>query len=129
MSNPMVQTLIKNVLQALLGFNSPALRHYMRPDNRIHQLLIARQLIKHYIATDNFLQDIAREGEETPCGEQLIFNHALFRAVVSEIEEELEPYSSEAINNHIRDIIVNGPHPPGDTLFFTGLFSPAPPRS
>ena len=125
----MVQTLIKNVLQALPGFNSLALRHYMRPDNRIQQLLIARQLIKHYIATDNFLQDIAREGEETPRGEQLIFNHALFRAVVSEIEEELEPYSSEAINSHIRDIIVNGPHPPGDTLFFTGLFSPAPHRS
>ena len=82
MSNPMVQALIKNVLQALLGFNSPALRHYMRPDNRIHQLLIARQLIKHYIATDNFLQDIAREGEDTPRGEQLIFNHALFLSLI-----------------------------------------------
>ena len=89
----MVQALIKNVLQALLGFNSPALRHYMRPDNRIPQFLIARQLIKHYIATDNFLEEIAREGEETPRGEQIIFNHALFRAVISEIEEELEPYS------------------------------------
>ena len=89
MSNPMVQTLIKNVLQALLGYNSPALRHYMRPDNRIQQFLIARQLIKHYIATDNLLREIAQTGEETPAGEQIIFNHALFRAVVSEIDEEL----------------------------------------
>ena len=124
----MVQTIIKNVLQALLGYNSPALRHYMRPDNRIQQFLIARQLIKHYIATDNLLREIAQTGEETPQGEQIIFNHALFRAVVSEIDEELESYSSEAINTHIRNIILNGPHPPGDTLFFTGLFSPARPR-
>ena len=124
----MVQTIIKNVLQALLGYNSPALRHYMRPDNRIQQFLIARQLIKHYIATDNLLREIAQTGEETPAGEQIIFNHALFRAVVSEIDEELESYSSEALNTHIRNIILNGPHPPGDTLFFTGLFSPAPPR-
>ena len=98
MSNPLVQTLIKNILQELLGFNSPALQHYMRPDNRRQQFLIACQLIKHYIATDTFLQDIAREGEETPHGEQLIFNHALFRAVVSEIEEELEPYSLSLIH-------------------------------
>ena len=125
----MVQMLIRNVLQALLGFNSPALRFYMRPDNRIPQFLIARQLIRHYIATDNALEEIAREGEETPRGEQIIFNQALFRAVVSEIDEELEPYSQEAINRHIRDIIVNGPHPPGDSLFFTGLFPPASPRS
>ena len=129
MSNPMVQTLIKNVLQALLGFNSPALRHYMRPDNRIQQYLIARQLIKYYIATDNLLRDIAQEGEDTPQGELIIFNHALFRAVLSEIEEELESYSAKAISTHIRNIIANGPHPPGDTLFFTRLFSPAPPRS
>ena len=125
----MVQMLIRNVLQAILGFNSPALRFYMRPDNRIAQFLIARQLIRHYIATDNFLEEIAREGEETPRGEQIIFNQALFRAVISEIDEELEPYCQEAINRHIRDIIVNGPHPPGDSLFFTGLFPPASPRS
>ena len=129
MSNPMAQILIRNVLQALFGFNSPALRFYMRPDNRIPQFLIVRQLLRHYIATDNALEELARAGEETPRGGQIIFNQALFRAVVSDIDEELEPYSQEAINRHIRNIIVNGPHPPGDSLFFTGIFPPASPRS
>ena len=125
----MAQILIRNVLQALFGFNSPALRFYMRPDNRIPQFLIVRQLLRHYIATDNALEELARAGKETPRGGQILFNQALFRAVVSDIDEELEPYSQEAINRHIRDIIVNGPHPPGDSLFFTGLFPPASPRS
>ena len=129
MSNPMAQILIRNVLQALFGFNSPALRFYMRPDNRIPQFLIVRQLLRHYIATDNALEELARAGKETPRGGQILFNQALFRAVVSDIDEELEPYSQQAINRHIRDIIVNGPHPPGDSLFFTGLFPPASPRS
>ena len=129
MSNPMVQALIKNVLQALLGLNSPALRHYMRPDNRIQQFLIARQLIKYYIATDNLLREVAQEGENTPYGELIIFNHALFRAVVAEIDEELEAYSAEAISNYVRDIVTNGPHPSSDTTFFLRLFTHPPPRS
>ena len=125
----MVQTIIKNVLQALLGYNSPALRHYMRPDNRIQQFLIARQLIKYYIATDNLLREIGQEGEDTPEGERIIFNHALFRAVVSEIDEELESYSADAISTHVRNIVTSGPHPPGDTTFFLRLFTHPPPRS
>ena len=129
MSNPMAQILIRKVLQALFGFNSPALRFYMRPDNRVPQFLIVRQLLRHYIATDNALEELARAGEETPLGGQVLFNQALFRAVVSDIDEELEPYSQEAINRHIRNIIVYGPHPSGDPLFFTGLFPPASPRS
>ena len=129
MSNPMAQILIRNVLQALFGFNSPALRFYMRPDNRVPQFLIVRQLLRHYVATDNALEEIVRAGEETPLGGQVLFNQALFRAVVSDIDEELDPYSQEAINRHIRNIIVNGPHPPGDSLFFSGFFPPASPRS
>ena len=125
----MAQILIRNVLQALFGLNSPALRFYMRPDNRVAQFLIVRQLLRHYVATDNALEELARAGEETPLGGQVLFNQALFRAVVSDIDEELEPYSQEAINRHIRNIIVHGPHPPGDPLFFTGLFPPASPRT
>ena len=125
----MAQILIRNVLQALLGINSPALRFYMRPDNRVAQFLIVRQLLRHYVEIDNALEELARAGEETPIGRQVLFNQALFRAVISDINEELEPYSPEAINSQIRDIIVHGPHPPGDPLFFTGLFPPAPPRT
>ena len=129
MSNPMAQTLIRNVLQALLGINSPELRFYMRPDNRVAQFLIVRQLLGHYVEIDNALEEIARTSEETPIGRQVLFNQALFRAVISDINEELEPYSPEEINTQIRDIIVHGPHPLGDPLFFTGLFPPAPPRT
>ena len=125
----MAQILIRNVIQALLGINSPELRFYMRPDNRVAQFLIVRQLLRHYVEIDNALEELARAGEETPIGRQVLFNQALFRTVISDINEELEPYSPEAINRQIRDIIVHGPHPPGDSLFFTGLFPPAPPRT
>ena len=120
----MAQILIRNVLQALLGINSPELRFYMRPDNRVAQFLIARQLMRHYVGIDNAIEEIAPTREEHPGDRQ-----ALFRAIISDIDEELEPYSQEALNIQIRDIIVHGPHPPGDPLFFTGLFAPAPPRT
>ena len=125
----MAQILIHNVLQALLGINSPELRFYMRPDNRFAQFLIARQLFRHYVEIDTAIEEIVLTSEEQPGGRQVLFNQALFRAVITDINEELEQYSPEAINTQIRDIIVHGPHPPGDPLFFTGLFPPAPPRT
>ena len=115
----MAQILIHNVLQALFG-NTPELRFYMRPDNRLAQHLIARQLLRHYVQIDNEIEEIAPTREEQPGGRQ-----ALFRAIISDIDEELEHYSQEAINNKIRHLIVHGPHPPGDPLFLTGLFPPA----
>ena len=68
MSNLMAQILIRNVLQALLGINSPELRFYMRPDNRVAQFLIVRQLSRHYVEIDNAIEEIARTSEETPGG-------------------------------------------------------------
>ena len=59
MSNPMAQILIRNVLQALLGINSPALRFYMRPDNRVAQFLIVCQLLRHYVEIDNALEAVS----------------------------------------------------------------------
>ena len=129
MSNLMAQILIRNVLQALLGINSPELRFYMRPDNRVAQFFIAHQLLRHYVEIDNAIEEIVLTSEEQPGGRQVLFNQALFRAIISDIDEELEQYSQEAINTQIRDIIVHGPHPPRDPLFFTGLFPPAPSRT
>ena len=105
MSNLMAQILIRNVLQALLGINSPELRFYMRPDNRFAQFLIARQILRHYVAIDNAIEELALTREEQPGGRQILFNQALFRAIISDIDEELEQYSTEAINTQIRDII------------------------
>ena len=115
----MAQILIRNVLQALYG-ETPELRFFMRPDNRFAQHLIARQLLRHYVQIDKEIDQILPTRQAQPGGRQ-----DLFRAIISDIDEELEHYSQEAIHNKIRHLIAHGPHPPGDPHFLRGLFPPA----
>ena len=110
MSNPMAQRIIRNVLLSCYG-ETRELRFFMRPDNRFAQYLVARQVLRHYAAIDD-------EYEVHPGGRA-----DLFRAIASGIDEELEVYSQDAINNKIRHLKAHGPHPRHQPQFLRNLFS------
>ena len=95
----MAQSIIRNVIQSCYG-DTPELRFFMRPDNRFAQHLIARQILKHYAQIDDEIDQLLPTRQVRPGGRA-----DLFRAVVSDIEEELEHYSQEAINNKIRYLL------------------------
>ena len=118
MSNIMAQSIIRNVLQSCYG-NSPELRFFMRPDNRFTQYLVARQVLKHYVQIDEELEQVL---PTTRLQDRRGSRRDLYRAIISDIEENLEHYSQEAINNKIRDIIAHGPNPQGSPHFLRGLF-------
>ena len=83
----------------------------MRPDNRFAQYLVAREVLKHYATIDD-------EIEVRPGGRA-----DLFRAIASDIDEELEVYSQDAINNKIRHLKAHGPHLRHQPHFLRNLFS------
>ena len=83
----MAQSIIRNVLESCYG-DSPELRFFMRPDNRFAQHLIARQVLKHYVQIDAEIDQILPTRRVCPGGRQV-----LFRAIISDIEEELEHLS------------------------------------
>ena len=114
----MAQSIIRNVLESCFG-DSPELRFYMRPDNGFAQHLIARQVLKHYVQIDEELEQVL---PTTRLQDRRGSRRYLYRAIISDIDEDLEHYSEEAISNKIRDIIAHGPNQQGSPHFLKGLF-------
>ena len=110
MSNPMAQHIIQNVLLSCYG-ESQQLRFLMRPQNRLAQYLIAREILKQYATIED-------EIEVRPGGKA-----DLFHAVASDIDEKLENFSQRAINRRIRHLRTNGPDPRLQPGFLRVLFS------
>ena len=106
----MAQRIIRYVLLSCYG-DSHHLRFFMRPQNRLAQYLIARELLKQYATIED-------EIEVRPGGIA-----DLFRAVAGDIEEKLELFSQWAIDRRIRHLRTNGPDPPLQPGFLRVLFS------
>ena len=85
----MAQSIIRNALESCYG-DSPELRFFMRPDNRFTQHLIARQILKHYIQIDEELEQVL---PTTRLQDRRGSRRDLYRAIISDIDEDLEHYS------------------------------------
>ena len=119
MSGIVAQGIIRNVLESCYG-DSPELRFLMRPDNRLTQYLIARKILEQYIQIDEQLAQVlpTRRLQERERNRR-----DLYRTIIVDIEENLDHYSEEAIQNKLRDIIAQGPHPHGSPNFLRSLFT------
>ena len=119
MSEIMAQAIIRNVLESCYG-DSPELRFLMRPDNRFTQYLIAWKILEKYVQIDEQLAQVlpTRRLQERERNRR-----DLYRTIIADIEEDLDHYSEEAIQNKLRDIIAQGPHPHGSPNFLRSLFT------
>ena len=119
MSEIMAQGIIRNVLESCYG-DSPELRFLMRPDNRFTQYLIARKILQRYVQID---EQLAQVLPTRRLQERQRNRRDLYRAIIVDIEDNLDHYSEEAIQNKLRDIIAHGPDPQGSSNFLRGLFT------
>ena len=117
MSGIVAQGIIRNVLHSSYG-DSPELWFLMRPNNWFTQYLIARKLLEQY--------DLIGEQLAQALPDQLWERHQnrrdLYLAIKLEIEDQLDPYSDEAIQNKLREIIAQGANPQGYPNFIRDLF-------
>jgi len=117
MSGIVAQGIIRNVLHSSYG-DSPELWFLMRPDNRFTQYLIARKLLEQY--------DLIGEQLAQAFPGQLRERHRnrrdLYLAIKLDIEDQLDTYSDEAIQNKLREIIAQGPNPQDYPDFIRDLF-------
>ena len=90
----MAQAIIRNVLESCYG-DSPELRFLMRPDNRFTQYLIARKILQRYVQIGEQLSQVLPQGLQ----ERQRNRRDLYSAIIVEIEENLDHYSEEAIQN------------------------------
>ena len=118
MSEIMAQAIIRNVLESCYG-DSAELQFLMRPDNRFTQYLIARKILQRYVQIDEQLSQVLPQGSQ----EWQSNRRDIYNAIIGEIEENLEHYLDEAIQNKLRNIIAQGPNPHGSPNFLRSLFS------
>ena len=119
MSGIVAQGIIRNVLHSSYG-DSPELWFLMRPDNRFTQHLIARKILEQYVLMD---EQLAQVLPTRRLQERQRNRRDLYRAIIVDIEDNLDHYSEEAIQNKLRDIIAHGPDPQGSPNFLRGLFT------
>ena len=106
MSNPMLQQIIQNMLFPYYG-DSEQLQFLLRPQSNIYRLLIAKELVRKYLAIAT-----ARNEQDN-----------FYNAVASEIDDELQNYSRDRVTSYRRYLRRNGPNPPHLPLFLSTLFS------
>ena len=109
---------IRNALESCYG-NSPELWFLMRPDNRFTQYLIAQKILEQY----ELIQEQSAQALPRQLQERNQNRTDLYRAIIVDIEDHLDHYSEEAIQNKLRDIIAQGPNPQGSPNFLRDLFS------
>ena len=102
----MLQQIIYNMLLPYYG-NSEQLQFLLRPQAYIYKLLIAKELVQKYLAIA-----ASRNQEDN-----------FYKAVASEIDEELQNYSRDRITSYRRYLRSHGPNPPHLPLFLSTLFS------
>ena len=107
----MQQRVIREILRSCYG-ETHQLRFLMRPQNRLAQYLIAKEVLQHYAPLEDAIE--VRPGGIAD----------FFRAVASDIDEFLENHFSQFLidrkRRHLRD---NGPNPPHQPGFLKTLFS------
>ena len=87
--------------------NSEQLHFLLRPQANIYRLLIAKELVRKYLAIAN-----GRNQEDD-----------FYSAVASEIDDALQNYSRDRITSYRRYLRHHGPNPPHLPLFLSTLFS------
>ena len=117
MSGIVAQGIIRNVLHSSYG-DSPELWFLMRPDNRFTQHLIAKKLLEQY----NLIGEQLAQALPSLLRERRRNRRDLYRAIIVDIEDYLDHYSDEAIQNKLREIIAHGPNPQGYPNFIRDLF-------
>ena len=106
MSNTMLQLIIQSLLLPYYG-DSDQLQFLLKPQSKIYRLLIAKELVRKILAI------AASRNEED----------SFYKAVASDINDELQNYSRDRINSHRRYLRRHGPNPPNLPLFLDTLFS------
>ena len=116
MSGIVAQGIIRNVLHSSYG-DSPELWLLMRPNNRFTQYLIARKLLEQYDLIGAHLEQALTGQLRVHCRNR----RDLYTAIKINIEDQLDTYSDEAIQNKLREIITQGPNPQGYPNFIRDL--------
>ena len=106
MSNTMLQLIIKNLLFPYYG-DSDQLQFLLKPQSKIYRLLIAKELVRKILA-------IAAARNE---------QDSFYKAVASDIDDELQNYSRDRVNSYRRYLRRHRPNPPHLPLFLDTLFS------
>ena len=117
MSGIVAQGIIRNLLESSYG-DSPELWFLMRPNNRFAQYLIARKLLEKY----DIIGEQLAQALPSLLRERCRNRRDLYLAIKLDIEDELNVYSDEAIQNKLREIIAQGPNPRGYPNFIRDLF-------
>ena len=102
----MLHQVIHHMLLPYYG-NTQQLQFLLRPQTRIYRLLIAKELVRKYLAIA-----AARDQEDN-----------FYSAIATEIDEALQQYSQDRIASWRRHLRSHGPNPPHLPLFLSTLFS------
>ena len=119
MSGIVAQGIIRNALESSYG-DSPEIWFLMRPDNRFTQYLIVRKILEQFELID---EQLAQALPTRRLRERQRNRRDLYRAIIVDIEDHLDHYSDEAIQNKLREIIEQGPNPQGYPNFLRDLFT------
>ena len=102
----MLHQIIQNMLYPYYG-DTEQLQYYLRPESTIYRLLIAKELVRKYLNIA-----AARDHQDD-----------FYKAIASEIDDELQNYSRDRLNSYRRHLRRHGPNPPNLPLFLSTVFS------
>ena len=102
----MLHQVIHNMLFPYYG-DTEQLQYLLKPQSTIYRLLIAKELVRKY------LNIASSRNQEEP----------FYKAIASEIDDELQNYSRDRLNSYRRHLRRYGPNPPNLPLFLSTVFS------